>query len=408
MKEQLDQHREHLHPEERQRIWLRVRPAEARAHRVVTKRRWALSFGLAAFAMTLVAVIIGGRSRENVVRHPDGGEARVPMEFGVPPGPISQDQLREVALSRSSDGAVYQQRRRAGAGPFVRSADDSTSAFALVVGGDSFASAIRYLEGGNLPPPVDVRVEEFVNAFDQGYPDFEAPDLRLFIDGAPSPFGDRCQLIRVGLKARSPSSPESVEVVARAAKVQVTFDPRSVAEFRLIGFEKAGLRPDAAAAGATIAAGYEVAALYEVRLARHSKEARLLAARVRYERPAAENAPSANGAAPPEPAAAAESGRAGGDPGSIVEITASLSIGDLTPMFALAPARLRLDAAVAEFAEILRGLPWTREHRVREVLLMAEGLATEAPGSRDLNAFAELVLRAAEIREEVPRSRTGS
>ncbi len=403
MRELLDRHREHLDAEERQRIWRHVRPLEAQAHRVVTIRRWALSFGLATIVVGLVAVIITERNRDRAARADRGRIAQVPMDVTIPPGPISSDQLREVALARSTDGAVYERGPRPGAGPFVQAADESTSAFALVVGDDSFASAMRYIDGGNLPPPADVRVEEFVNTFDQGYPEFETPDLRLFVDGAPSPFGDRCQLIRVGLKARSPAFSDSAEIVAEAAGVQVTFDPRSVAQYRLIGFEKKGIRRDAAAAGATIAAGYEVAALYEIKLARNAKEGRLLDVRVRYERPELPAGPGGE-----EPASPDGAGTSGGASGRIVEITASLAAEDLTPMFAMAPARFRLDAAVAEFAEILRGLPWTKGHRVHEILLMAEGLATEAPGSRDLNDFAMLVRRAAEIREEIPRSGTGS
>jgi hypothetical protein len=403
MKDLLDRHREHIAPDERQAIWRRVRPAEAQAHRVITIRRWSLSFGMAAIAVALVAVIITEHNRDRATRTDGGRVVQVPIGTGVPSGPISPDQLREVAFSRSMDGGVYEQGSRPGAGPFVRAQDDSTSAFALVVGGDSFVTAKKYIEEGGLPPAGDVRIEEFVNALEQGYPDFDSPDLRLFVDGAPSPFGDRCQLVRVGLKARSPASGDSVEIIARGASVEVTFDPLTVAQYRLIGFEKKGVRPGATSKGAAIAAGYEVAALYEVKLARRSSEAKLLDVRVRYEQP---RRSEVKGEEEGKSSAAAPS--AGEGDGRLTEIAASFRAADLNPMFALAPARFRLAAASAEFAEILRGLPWTKEHRLREVLLMAEGLATELPNDARIRDFAILVRRAAEIRGEISGATPGS
>jgi Ca-activated chloride channel family protein len=148
--------------------------------------------------------------------------------------------------------------------------------------------------------------------------------------------------VRVGLKARCPYS-DSTEVIAHNAAVRVTFNPRAVSQYRLIGFEKKGIRSEAAAKGATIAAGYEVTALYEVRLARNSDDARLLDVRLLYD----SAAPTGDGIVP-------------GPQATPTEVIASLSSADLTHMFAMAPARFRLAVAAAEFGEILRGVPWTR------------------------------------------------
>ena len=64
------------------------------------------------------------------------------------------------------DGVTYQDH---GVNPFVDPREDRVSTFALDVDTASYAIAQRYIEDGNRPDPASVRVEEWVNAFDQGY-----------------------------------------------------------------------------------------------------------------------------------------------------------------------------------------------------------------------------------------------
>ncbi len=85
--------------------------------------------------------------------------------------------------------------------PFTRTTDDNLSTFAMDVDSASFSAARRYLlERGSLPPADMVRVEEFVNAFDYGYPQ---PDdvFAVTVDAAPAPFLDsNSRLLRVGIQ----------------------------------------------------------------------------------------------------------------------------------------------------------------------------------------------------------------
>jgi len=92
--------------------------------------------------------------------------------------------------------------RHYGVNPFIPTDEDSLSTFAVDVDNASYTLARRYIELGHLPPPEAVRVEEFVNYFEQGYPEFTDGDFRIFVDGAPSPFGPGYVLLRVGIKAR--------------------------------------------------------------------------------------------------------------------------------------------------------------------------------------------------------------
>ena len=88
-----------------------------------------------------------------------------------------------------------------GVNPFVDADEDPRSTFSLDGDTASFEVATLYLENGHLPPPDSVRVEEFVNAFDQGYPAQET-GLGLHLDATPSPFGpEGYVLLRVGVSS---------------------------------------------------------------------------------------------------------------------------------------------------------------------------------------------------------------
>jgi Ca-activated chloride channel homolog len=98
------------------------------------------------------------------------------------------------------DGVTFED---PGVNPFVDPDEDNQSTFGLDVDTASYTVARRYIGDGNLPDPASVRVEEFVNYFEQGY---AAPDDEVFaihVDGGPTPFlaGDET-LLRIGLKAR--------------------------------------------------------------------------------------------------------------------------------------------------------------------------------------------------------------
>jgi Ca-activated chloride channel family protein len=94
--------------------------------------------------------------------------------------------------------------RGAGTNPFVDTAEDRLSTFALDVDTGSWTLARSYLERGALPPAEAIRVEEFVNAQRSGDPAPRRADFTLVAEGAPSPFapaGDY-RLVRFAVKGR--------------------------------------------------------------------------------------------------------------------------------------------------------------------------------------------------------------
>jgi Ca-activated chloride channel family protein len=98
------------------------------------------------------------------------------------------------------DGVTYTD---PGVNPFVPTDRDRESTFALDVDTASYAIARRYVDDGNLPDPASIRVEEFVNAFDQGYEPPRDDTFAIHADGGPSPFLGRHEvLLRVGIQSR--------------------------------------------------------------------------------------------------------------------------------------------------------------------------------------------------------------
>lgn len=89
-----------------------------------------------------------------------------------------------------------------GVNPFMDAREDHLSTFAVDVDTASYTVAQRYLSDGMLPPPEAVRVEEFVNYFDQQYPDTQEAAFMITADGAPSPFDAGLHLVRVGIQGR--------------------------------------------------------------------------------------------------------------------------------------------------------------------------------------------------------------
>jgi Ca-activated chloride channel family protein len=89
-----------------------------------------------------------------------------------------------------------------GVNPFIDTEDDHLSTFALDVDTGSYTIMRRYLRDGNLPPDDAIRVEEFVNFFEMGYPIPQQEAFSIHLDGGPTPFvqNDRYRVIRIGIQ----------------------------------------------------------------------------------------------------------------------------------------------------------------------------------------------------------------
>ncbi|MEV4537811.1 von Willebrand factor type A domain-containing protein [Asanoa sp. NPDC049518] len=85
--------------------------------------------------------------------------------------------------------------------------ENPQSTFAVDVDTASYGYARRVIRDGNLPDPTMVRPEEFVNSFDQDYPEPRGDGFAVFADGTRPPAAHRAEgdvrIMRVGLQTRS-------------------------------------------------------------------------------------------------------------------------------------------------------------------------------------------------------------
>lgn len=85
----------------------------------------------------------------------------------------------------------------------------NSSTFALDVDTASYTYAARTINDGSHVDPDKVRPEEFVNYFDQGYPEPTGDGFTINVDGARTPKGSAQQrLLRVGLRTRAEDAEE--------------------------------------------------------------------------------------------------------------------------------------------------------------------------------------------------------
>lgn len=97
-----------------------------------------------------------------------------------------------------------------GTNPFVMVAHDPLSTFAVDVDTASYDIFRRDAQGGTLPAPDSVRVEEYVNYFAYDYPqgeyDAQVP-FDIDLAAAPSLYGAQRTLLRVGLQGKKAPPP---------------------------------------------------------------------------------------------------------------------------------------------------------------------------------------------------------
>ena len=172
----------------------------------------------------------------------------------------------------------------------------------------------------------------------------------------------------------------TLQVIAKDAKVQVEFNPEVVSRYRLLGYENRDVadddfRNDAVDAG-EIGAGHSVTALYELKL-REGAEGTIGTVYMRYE-----------------------------DVGlnEVVEINQEFSQSDLTASFEETPPTFQLSAAVAEFAEVLRGSYWAREGSLQAVAEEARRVQLLLPDMSAASDFASLAVQAASLEADTPGS----
>ena len=182
-------------------------------------------------------------------------------------------------------------------------------------------------------------------------------------------------------------SSSTLFTIAKDVKVQIEWNPERVAEYRLIGYESRALKRedfnnDKVDAG-DIGSGHTVTAIYEVT----PVGGQVLSDDLRYGKKVA-----ATDNVRREPASAdAQSREKSGElgflklrykrPNEDVSNLVSLPINDTLPKTSLAqaPADVRFSIAVAAFAQMLRGTPYTAGFSYDDILVLAQSARGDDP-----------------------------
>ncbi|MBN2048069.1 MAG: von Willebrand factor type A domain-containing protein, partial [Anaerolineaceae bacterium] len=148
----------------------------------------------------------------------DGGQVGgAEMETLVEPMDAEEGFMQPMPTLAPPNGDPYRDNffENYGVNPMVDTDDDHYSTFAIDVDTGSYTVARRYLNDGYLPEKDAVRVEEFVNYFEQGYrlpPEGQA--FRIALDGGAAPFTEteKYQILRVGLQGYAVPAEEREDV----------------------------------------------------------------------------------------------------------------------------------------------------------------------------------------------------
>ncbi|MGB0953761.1 MAG: YfbK domain-containing protein [Planctomycetota bacterium] len=163
--------------------------------------------------------------------------------------------------------------------------------------------------------------------------------------------------------------------VARDVKIQVEFEEEQVLRWRQLGYENRSLahqdfRNDAVDAG-EVGSGHEVVALYEVQPSKNaSAEGNLVTVRLRWKPEGSEKA---------------------------VERSYSLDLAAASSRWELAPVRLRQQAVVAQYAEVLRRSVHSRTDSYEQLVAEATRLVKELSGEAEVSELRDMIRRTRDL-----------
>ncbi len=167
----------------------------------------------------------------------------------------------------------------------------------------------------------------------------------------------------------------TLQVIARDAKIQVEFNPKTVSRFRLLGYENRRMRHqdfrDDKKDGGEVGSGHSVTAIYEVKLT-GTVNGKLASVFLRYKDP---------------------------DSDEVIELRQAISAAAAAQPFDRAPHAFRLAAIVAEFAEILRGSYWAKDSKLEDVLKLAGTLTRGADNDKYVVELVSLIRQAQKLRK---------
>ena len=262
--------------------------------------------------------------------------------------------------------------------PFVSVRTRPQSSVPLVVNSASYLDVRRSIDAGLLPPRESVRIEGMINHFPYEYAQpTPGQPFSLNLDVVTCPWEPTHRLVRIGLKGYQAIG------VRTDSDIEVEFNPRRVASYRLIGYDRQKTETQSSneenVGSHSIAAGYTLTTLYEVVPLKGVGNA------------AHTQMPSGAGEAAEPLLTAKLRLKTRGNDAAVGLIRRTVS--DIGFDFAAASSDLKFTAAVAEFGMILRDSEYKGKGSLQQVIEWAQqGMDTDVHGYRA--DFIELVRKA--------------
>jgi hypothetical protein len=309
-------------------------------------------------------------------------ETRISMPLGLT---REHAQPNQFAAVEAEDAAMSSQNQKLGAEagpyaftgerPFVSVTSRPLSSIPLAVNSSSYSDVRHSINAGLLPPRELVRIEEMINYFPYEYPSpATGTPFSLNLDVVTCPWEPTHWLVRIGLKGNQ-------NIAVRAdSKIEVEFNPRRAASYRLVGYDRQKLERldsnEQNVGSHSMATGYTLTSFYEVVPLKHTA-------------PATHAQPPSVAGEVSEPLVTARlqlNTQSNNDTVGLIQRTVS----DIGVDFAAAPSDLKFAAAVAEFGMILRDSEYKGKGSLQQVLEWAQqGKGADVNGYRA--EFIELV-----------------
>jgi Uncharacterized protein YfbK, C-terminal/von Willebrand factor len=342
---------------------------------------WSKTGPLAIAALIAVLAVVGAvmfsnyesrfssPSRSNLPGHLAGDRAQ-PNQFA----PVEAEDVARPGQNEKfeADAGPY---AFTGERPFVSVISRPRSSVPLVVNSASYLDVRRSINAGLLPSRESVRIEGMINHFPYEYPQPTAGEsFSLNLDVVTCPWEPTHRLVRIGLKGQQ-------NVTVRVdSRIEVEFNPRRVASYRLIGYDRQETETqdvnEENVGSRSIAAGYMFTTLYEI-----VPMKRVVTA-------THDQMPSL-GQEPSEPLLTARLQLNTRDNNAAVRFI-QRAMTDTGFDFAAAPSDLKFAAAVAEFGMILRDSEYKGNGSLQQVIEWAQqGMGADVNGYRA--DFIELV-----------------
>ena len=348
---------------------------------------WSKTGPLAIAALIAVLAVVGAVMFSNY-------ESRVSSPSRLP-GHLAEDraQPNQFAPVEAEDAARPGQNEKfeadagpyafTGERPFVSVISRPRSSVPFVVNSASYLDVRRSIHAGLLPSRESVRIEGMINHFSYEYPQPTAGEsFSLNLDVVTCPWEPTHRLVRIGLKGQQ-------NVTVRVdSRIEVEFNPRRVASYRLIGYDRQETETqdvnEENVGSRSIAAGYMFTTLYEI------VPMKRVVTATHAQMPSLSQEPS-------EPLLTARLQlNTRGNNAAVRFIQRAMT--DTGFDFAAAPSDLKFAAAVAEFGMILRDSEYKGNGSLQQVIEWAQqGMGADVNGYRA--DFIELVRKARALKK---------